>query len=602
MQRSLSALAHKRLQNQNQFHLLLRRYFYGNHVHEISPKEEEDDEEWSNITWELTQGGYRTEIALSEAARVINSGAKPNAFALLHLARASTKLRLIPFGQQLHSYILRSGFGSNVYVSTALLNLYVRTESLKDAHNVFVEIPEPNVVSWSSLISGYVHAGQFRAALSLFLQLERSNISADAYSFTAALAASGRLSLSPLGESIHSKILKLGLELSVVVANCLLDMYGKCGHAKEAIRVFDSIVDKDIISWNSIISACARNRKLEQAFEYFRQMPESDTISYNELINGIAQFGNMEDAIQILSSMPRPNSSSWNAIITGYVNRELPWEALEFFTRMQSEDIEMDQFTFSSILSGIACLATLKWGVLVHCCSIKYGLDKSIVVGSALIDMYSKCGQVKNAGILFQSLPRKNLVTWNTIISGFAYNGNFNEAIKLFKQLKTEKDLKPDGITYLHLLLACLHNQIPLQVAMQYFESMTEEYGIEPTAEHCCSMIQLMGQRGEVWQAARMIYELGFGSSGLVWKALLGACGACGDLKVAEVAARKVIELEGHSEFVYVTMSNMYACYGKWGDVSSVRKVMSVRGLRKGGGCSWIQLETVIPVSSMVGS
>ena len=599
MQRSFSELVQKCLQNQNQYQsfiLLLRRYIHGNHVYRISLQKEGEDEEWSNLTWALTvnQGGYRTEIALSEA------GAKPNAYALLHLVRASTNLGLIPFGQQLHTYILQSGFGSNVFVSTALLNFYIRIDSLKDAHNVFVEMPEPSVVSWNSLISGYAHSGQFRAALGLFLQLERSDICPDAFSFTAALAASAKLSRLRLGESIHSKILKLGLEWSDVVANCLLDMYGKCGHVKEAIRVFDNIIDKDVISWNSMISACARNRKLEQAFGYFRNMPEPDTISYNELINGTAQFGNIEDATRILSSMPNPNSSSWNAIITGYVNRDRSWEALDLFTRMQAKDIEMDQFTFSSILSGIAGLAALKWGLLIHCCTIKYGLDKSIVVGSALIDMYSKCGQVKNAEMLFQSLPKKNLVTLNVMISGFAHNGNFTEVIKLFKQMKSEKDLKPDGITFLNVLLACSHNQVPLQVAIQYFESMIEEYGIEPTAEHCCSMIRLMGQRGEVWRAERMISELGFRSCGLVWRALLGACGACGDLKVAEVAARKVIELEGHNEFVYVIMSNMYACYGKWGDVCVVRKMMRDSGVRKGAGCSWIEVENVIPASSMM--
>ena len=600
MQRSFSELVQKCLQNQNQSHQLILRHSHANHVHRISPQKEGESEAWSNLTWALTQGGNRTEIALSEASGVINSGTKPNAYALLHLVRASTNLGLIPFGQQLHSYILRSGFGSNVFVSTALLNFYIRIESLKDAHNVFVEIPEPSVVSWNSLISGYAHAGQFRAALGLFLKLERSDICADAFSFTAALATCGHLSLLRLGESIHSKIVKSGLEWSVVVANCLVDMYGKCGYVQEAIRVFDSIIDKDIISWNTVISASARNRKLEQAFSYLRQMPEPDTISYNELINGIAQFGNIEDAIQILSSMPSPNSSSWNSIITGYVNRDLSWEALDFFSKMQSKDIEMDRFTFSSILSGIAGLAALKWGVLIHCCTIKCGLDESIVVGSALIDTYSKCGQVKNAEMLFQSLPRKNLVTWNAMISGFAHNGNFTEVIKLFKQLKTERDLKPDGITFLNVLLACSHNQIPLQVAIQYFESMIKDHGIEPTAEHCCSMIRLMGQRGEVWRAERMICELGFSSYGLVWRSLLGACGACGDLDVAEVAAAKVIELEGHNEFVYVMMSNMYACYGKWGDVSVVRKLMRERGVRKGAGCSWIEVENVIPASSMM--
>lgn len=595
MQRSFSLLRHRCLQNQTLSFPLLLWPTHANHVRRIFLKKDERVEEWSNPSWALTSGGNGAGIAISWASGVISSGTKPDAYDLLRWVRASTHRGSVTFGLQLHCYILRSGFCSNIFVSTALLNFYIRIESLKDAYNLFVQISAPNVVSWNSLISGYARAGKFRAALGLYLQLERSGICADAFSFTAALSTCGRLSLLRLGESIHGKIVKFGLEYNVVVGNCLVDMYGKCGYVEEAVRVFDSITDKDIISWNSVISASARNQKLEQASSYIRRMPEPDVISYNELINGIAQFGNMEDAIQILSTMPNPNSSSWNSIITGYVNRDLSWKALDFFKKMQSKDIEMDQYTFSSILSGIANLAALKWGLSIHCCTVKYGLDKSLVVGSALIDMYSKCGQVKNAEMLFQTLPRKNLVTWNAMISGFAHNGNFTEVIKLFQQLKTERDFKPDVITFLNVLLACYHNHIALQDAIQYFDSMIKDYGIEPTAEHCCSMIRLMGQRGEVWRAEKMIYELGFGSCGVVWRALLGACWSCGDLKVAEVAAAKVIELEGHNEYVYVMMSNMHACHGNWRDASVVRKQMRERGVRKGAGCSWIEVENVMP-------
>lgn len=221
-------------------------------------------------------------------------------------------------------------------------------------------------------------------------------------------------------------------------------------------------------------------------------------------------------------------------------------------------------------------------------------MDKSVVVGSALIDMYSKCGQVQNAELIFKSLPEKNLVTWNAMISGFAHSGNSNKVIELYEQLKMVKDLKPDAITFLNVLSACWHKQTPLEVANQYFESMIKNYGVEAMPEHCASMIRLMGKWGDVQGAKKLIGELGFGSCGLVWRALLGACGTCGDLKVAELAAAKVIELEGDKEFVYIMMSNIYAAYGKWGDVSMVRELMRQRGVRKEVGCSWIELDNKV--------
>ncbi|XP_057976884.1 putative pentatricopeptide repeat-containing protein At5g47460 [Malania oleifera] len=592
MQRSISERARKYLQKQNQPFLLCKY---------ISTDASIDEESSvSGLISVFAQYGSSNDMALFEASGLLNAGTKPNGRALVYLIRASSTLGYLSYGQQLHCYVLRSGFCSNVFVSTVLIGFYVKFELLSDAHKVFDEIPEPSVVSWNSLISGYVQSGRCVKALNLFLQLVRSELRADPFSFTAALAACGQVSLLQPGMSIHSKVVKLGLEWSVFIGNCLIDMYGKCGYVEEAIQAFNKMVDKDIISWNSVIAACARNQRLEQAFFFFHEMANPDTISYNELISGIAQFGNMEDAIKILSNMPNPNSSSWNSVITGYVNRAQPWEALEFFSEMHSKDVEMDQFTFSSILSGSAGLSALTWGILIHCCTMKYGLDTRIVVGSALIDMYSKCGRVKIAESIFQLLPRKNLITWNAMISGFAHNGNSAMVIQLFEQLKKVRDLKPDGITFLNVLLACWDNQMPLHTAMKYFESMIKDYGIGPMAEHCSSMIRLMGQGGEVWRAQKMIYELGFGSCGIVWSALLGACGACGNLEVAEVAAAKVIELEGNDEFVYVIMSNIYSCYGKWGNASVVRELMRGRGVRKEAGCSWIELENVVSHSSMV--
>ncbi|XWS61998.1 hypothetical protein CRYUN_Cryun07bG0173100 [Craigia yunnanensis] len=550
-------------------------------------------ESWLTLVSILAKGGTEMDLTLHKASQILQSGIKPNDYSLVHLIRVSTDLGYDSYCQQLHCYILKSGFVSNVFVSNALMRFFRRNDLLCEAGKLFVEIPQPSVISWNTLISCYVQTGQFRKALGLFLELQRSEICGNEYSFTVALSACGQLGFLQLGKSIHSNILKFGLECGIVVGNCLIDTYGKSGAVDDAVLVFDSMIDKDIISWNSVLAAFARNGELEQAFGVWRQMPLRDTISYNELISGIARFGNIDDAVSILFNMPNPNSSTWTSIMTGYVNRNRAREALQFFSKMHSNDVEMDEFSFSIILSGIAGLSALTWGMLTHCCTIKCGLDASIVVGSALIDMYSKCGRVKNAESIFQSLPKKNLVTWNAMISGYAHNGDSMKVIQLFEQLKTERDLKPDWVTFLNMLAACSHNETPLQEMCQYFESMINDYGIKPSVEHCCSMIRLMGQGGEIWRAKRMIYELGFGSCGVVWKALLGACGVCKDLKVAMIAAAKVIELEGYNDYVYVLMSNIFAHYQKWGEMSVMRRLMRDKRVIKEAGCSWIEMENV---------
>nr|XP_043629463.1 putative pentatricopeptide repeat-containing protein At5g47460 [Erigeron canadensis] len=527
-----------------------------------------------------------------------NSAGILNGHDLVHKIRECTNSGLYSYGQQLHCYILRSGFTLDIYVSAALINFYVKMDLVENAHQLFDEIPEPGLVAWNSLISGYVHSGMFRKALSLFVKLESSSLCSDSYTFTTILAACGQLSLMHLGKCVHSKIVKFGVECSTFVSNCLIDMYGKCECGEGAIRVFDQMWFKDTFSWNSVISASIRNQRIEQAFEFLNRMPNPDTISYNEMISGIAQFGNIEQAIGILSRMPNPNSSSWNSILTGYVNRNRPRNALEFFCKMHLNGLQMDEFTFSSILSGVARLGALTWGTLIHCFVVKHGFHESVVIGSALIDMYSKCGNVKTAEFLFESLPSKNLVTWNAMISGLAHNENSTKVIKVFEQLKEKKDLLPDGITFLNVLLACWHNKTPLDVANRYFESMIQDYKIDPTVEHCSCMIRLMGHEGEVWRAAEMINRLGFEPCGNVWRALLAACAICGDLEVAKIAAKKVIDLEGDGEYVYVMMSNIYSLFGKWEDARAMRKMMRDNKMIKEAGYSWIEIGGVVSTSS----
>ncbi|GAU40673.1 hypothetical protein TSUD_397870 [Trifolium subterraneum] len=452
-------------------------------------------------------------------------GMKPNVFALVDLLRTATDLCCHKFGQQLHSYAIRSSYHySNIYVSTSLIKFYVKMYSFTHAHNLFVEIPQPNVVSWNTLISGYVQAAMYPKALSLFIKLERSQICADAFSFMSAMTACAQLNLLKLGSSIHSQTVKLGLVNDTVVANCLIDMYGKCGSVERAVCVFSDITDKDVISWNSVIAACATNGKVGLGFKFLKLMPNPDAISYNGLINGIAQAGKIEDAVWILSTMPCPNSSSWNSVISGFVNRNRVHEALDIFRKMQLRNLQMDEFTFFS---------NFKWNFWFV--SVNMGNVDSLLYNKVWFRFICSC----------RDCPQ---------------------------------------------ISACSHTQIPFEAAIRYFDAMINEYGIAPSIEHCCSVIRLMGQKGELQRAQQMIQELGFESRGVVWRSLLGACGTQEDLQVAEIAASKVIELERDEDYVYVMLSNMYASFGRWEDANIIRSLMSKKRVRKEAGSSWIEV------------
>ncbi|XP_019087152.1 PREDICTED: putative pentatricopeptide repeat-containing protein At5g47460 [Camelina sativa] len=534
---------------------------------------------------------------LRSAVELINDGDKPDASPLVHLLRVSGDHGYVSLCQQLHGYVIKHGFVSDTRLSNSLMRFYKTSDSLEDAHKVFDEMPEPDVISWNSLVSGYVQSGRFQEGLSLFLELHRSDVFPNEFSFTAALAACARLRHLLLGASIHSKTVKLGIEKgNVVVGNCLIDMYGKCGSMDDAVLVFQHMEEKDTVSWNAIVASCSRNCKLELGLWFFHQMPNPDTVTYNELIDAFVKSGDFNNAFQVLSDMPTPNSSSWNTILTGYVNSDRSGEATEFFKKMHSLGVRFDEYSLSIFLAAIATLAVVPWGSLIHSCALKLGLDSRVVVASALIDMYSKCGMLKHAELIFWKMPRKNLTAWNAMISGYARNGDSTEAIKLFNQLKQERFMKPDRFTFLNLLAVCSHCEVPMEVTVGFFEMMVNEYGIKPSIEHCCSLIRAMGQTGEVWQAKRVIQDFGFGYDSVAWRALLGACSAQKDLKAAKTVAAKMIELgeAGEDEYVYIVMSNLYAYHDRWREVSQIRKIMREKGVKKEVGSSWIQEQNVV--------
>ncbi|EOA15176.1 hypothetical protein CARUB_v10028562mg [Capsella rubella] len=533
---------------------------------------------------------------LRAAVELINDGEKPDASPLVHLLRVSGNYGYVSLCQQLHGYVIKHGFVSDTRVSNSLMRSYKTSDSLEDAHKLFDEMPEPDVISWNSLVSGYVQSGRFQEGLCLFLELHRSDVFPNEFSFTAALAACSRLRFMRLGACIHSKIVKLGIEKgNVVVGNCLIDMYGKCGCMDDAVLVFQHMEEKDTVSWNAIVASCSRNDELELGLWFFHQMPNPDTVTYNEIIDAFVKSRDFNNAFEVLLDMPNPNSSSWNTILTGYVNSEQSGEATEFFTKMHSSGVRLDEYSLSVVLASIATLAVVPWGSLIHSCALKLGLDSRVVVASALVDMYSKCGMLKDAEVIFWTMPRKNLIAWNAMISAYARNGDSTGAIKLFNRLKQERFMKPDRFTFLNLLAVCSHCEVPMEVTLGYFEMMVNEYGIKPSVEHCCSLIRAMGKRGEVWQAKMVIQQFGFGYDGVTWRALLGACGVRKDLKAAKVVAAKMIELgdADEDEYVYIVMSNLYAYHERWREVSQIRKIMRDKGIKKEVGSSWIQGQNV---------
>ncbi|XP_031503627.1 pentatricopeptide repeat-containing protein At2g13600 [Nymphaea colorata] len=225
------------------------------------------------------------------------------------------------------------------------------------------------------------------------------------------------------GWRVHARIIKSQFYDEVFILNRLIDMYSKCGCLDDARQVFD-------------------------------KMPERNTFSWNAMITGYAKMGDIEHALQLFHDMPSPDEVSWNAIISGFSLQSHWVKALQFFAKMHSEGFGVNLFSVSSALSSCAGVGALDIGLQIHGSVVHSPVYCNYYVGSALIDMYAKCGEVESAQSIFEEMPERNIVSWNTLITCYAQNGPADRALQLFS-LMSDQDVCPDEVTLSSVVNAC---------------------------------------------------------------------------------------------------------------------------------------------------
>uniref|UniRef100_A0A2N9IX25 DYW domain-containing protein n=1 Tax=Fagus sylvatica TaxID=28930 RepID=A0A2N9IX25_FAGSY len=353
-----------------------------------------------------------------------------------------------------------------------------------------------------------------------------SSIEPDTHTYPFLLKAVAKLTAIREGENIHSISIRNGFESLVFVQNSLVHMYAACGHAESAHKMFDLMLDRDLVAWNSVI-------------------------------NGFALNG-------------------------------MPNEALTLFREMGLGGVLPDGFTMVSLLSACAELGALALGRRAHVYILKIGLSENMHVNNALLDLYAKCGSIREAQKVFDEMEDKNVVSWTSLIVGLAVNGFGKEALQLFKELERE-GLVPSEITFVGVLYACSHCGM-VDEGFNYFKRMKDEYGIVPRIEHYGCMVDLLGRSGKVKEAYEYIQNMPLQPNSVVWRTLLGACTIHGHLALGEIARAQLLQLEpGHSGD-YVLLSNLYAAERHWSDVQKVRRIMLTDGVRKTPGYSLVEL------------
>lgn len=566
------------------------------------------------------------------------SCAKADASTVAKLLHCCSKVGALEEGKQIHGYVLKFALESDLLVCNSLINMYSRNNRLVLARRVFSLMQDHNLSSWNSIISAYATHGYLNDAWNLLKEMESSDVKHDivtwncllsghalhgshkavlkilrrmqvvgfrpnSSSITSVLQAVIELGILKFGREIHGYVIRNELDYDVYVVTSLLDMYVKHDDLGKAQAVFSCMKSKrNIVAWNTLISGYSFKGLFDNARKLMNEMEEEgitpDLVTWNSLISGYSMRGQSDEALALIhqskSSGMSPNVVSWTALVSGSSQNGSYRESLEFFSQMQREGIRPNYVTLSSLLRNCGGLSLLQKGKEIHSFSIKNGFIEDVFVATALIDMYCKSGNLKAAYEVFERIENKTLATWNCLIMGFAIYGLGKEVVSLFEQM-LGADIIPDAITFTAVLSGCKNSGL-VNEGWKYFDSMNSDYGIMPTIEHYSCMVDLLGRAGYLDEAWDFMRSMPLKPDATVWGALLGSCRIHKNIQLAEIASKKLFELEPYNSANYVLMLNLYAMVNRWGDVERIKDLMSEIGVKNGQVWSWVEIDQIIHV------
>uniref|UniRef100_A0A1D1YP12 Pentatricopeptide repeat-containing protein At4g16835, mitochondrial n=1 Tax=Anthurium amnicola TaxID=1678845 RepID=A0A1D1YP12_9ARAE len=470
-----------------------------------------------------------------------------------------------------------------------VIHRLIRDGDVGSARRLFDEMPVKTPVSWNSILAAYSkHPGYLAEARRLFAGIPCPD---------------------------------------VVSFNTMLSCYFRNGDVDGARLLFSRMPVKDCVSWNSMISGLSENAKMEEAQALFSAMPEKNLVSWNAMITGFVRAGNLDLAEEFFGRAPDKNDVvlqtvmitgymgsgkvhrarrlfdrmlirnlvTWNAMISGYVENRQPENALKIFqTMVGTLCLKPNSSSFSSALLGCSHLSALELGKQIHQFACKSPLILDPTVGTSLVSMYCKCGDLGEARRLFDRMHQRDVVCWNAMMSGYAQHGYGAIAVQLFNEMKN-KGILPNWITFVAALSACIHAGM-VDLGKSIFETMRAEYDVKPIPDHYYCMIDLLCRAGLLMEAVELIHKMPFSPNQAVFGTLLGACKIQKNLELAEFAAQRLLELEPRSAGAYVQLANVYAAMHRWDDVSKVRRLMKEREVVKSPGYSWIEVKSVVHV------
>ncbi|CAN0922641.1 Pentatricopeptide repeat-containing protein At1g19720 [Linum grandiflorum] len=372
-------------------------------------------------------------------------------------------------GKQIHAHVVKSGFDGHEFVTTKLLQMYGRCGCLEDAAQLFDIMPLRDLYAWTAVISVHLDQGLFEDSFSFIQELLLEAIDLDFFVFPLIFKVCSGLDMVSLGRQLHGMAIKLGFVVNIYVGNALIDMYGKCGSLDDALKVLETMPERDNVSWNSLIAACCANGMVDKALESLEKMVAFDKLT--------------------------PNLVSWSAVIGGFAQNGYDEEAIELLSRMQAEGLRPNARTLASILPACARLERIGLGKEFHSYVLRHGFMPNRFVVNGLVDVYRRCSDMASAYKIFIRYSGRNAVSYNTMIVGYCESGDVSKAKELFDLMEV-KGIERDLISWNSMISGYVDNHLYSDALSMFRDLMRARRFIWLQLLEACNLIHLLE---ELW-------------------------------------------------------------------------------------------------------
>ncbi|KAJ4954949.1 hypothetical protein NE237_011732 [Protea cynaroides] len=526
---------------------------------------------------------------------------------------------------QIHGNMIKTGLDVNPFTVSKLLASCVLLD-IEYAASIFKHIQNPNLFMFNTMLRGYSISEHAKQALFLFNYIRVLGVSLDQFSFISTLKSCARELALQTGLGIHAVAVRCGFEFLINVRNTLLNFYCDCGRIRDAHQLFDELPQvRDSVSWNVLMGGYLHMSQPTVVMDLFVEMHiagfqvsiptvlsgfsacgEARDILGGESLHGAciksgfcadknvvaatismySKTGCMDSARRIFHGLREKDVVLWNSIIDGYAKNGLLEESLALLSLMKLDRVKPNSATFAGLLGTCASKGALAMGQCVYDYIQEERLELDAVLGTALIDMYSKCGFLERSVDIFRRMRSKDVKTWTAMIAGYGFHGQGKKAIQLF--LEMEEEVRPTDVTFLALLSSCSHGGLVAE-GKDLFKRMVRTYGLLPKIEHYGCMIDLLGRAGLLEEAHKLIKCLPIERDATAWRALLAACRVHGNVELGEIVKRELIQLNDKHPTDSILLLSTYAMAGRLPDVARM-EFEEPKVVPKEAGCSSIEV------------